>query len=164
MSKTTVQKIALVTFMSGAIAFGTSAAMADSHESESRKKMDMSALDADKDGAVSMDEGATDAYVAKNFAKYDGNADGMLDEAEFAAMDNDSRRKMDSISESFGELDADGNGTLSKDELAGNEMAVMMMGDDMEASFADMDLNNDGQIDDKEAMDFDSRRKQAVEG
>lgn len=165
MRKSNIQQLALVTLMSGAFVFGASSAFADGHEADenSKRKMDMSALDTDKDGMVSMDEGVNDGYVAKNFKQYDGNGDGMLDEAEFAVMDQDSRRKMDSITESFGDLDTDGNGSLSKEELASNEMSKMMMGDDMEKSFADMDLNNDGQIDDKEAMDFDSRRKQAVE-
>ena len=154
-----IQQLALVTVLGGAFMVSGTVALADGHES--RKKMDMAALDADKDGFLTMEEGSTDAYIAENFKKFDGNGDGKIDEAEFAAMEAESRRKMGnvSITESFAELDTDGNGKLSKAELEANaDMA------EMSAMFSDMDMNQDGEVDENEAMDFESKRKQEVSG
>jgi hypothetical protein len=89
-------------------------------------------VDADKDGKVTRAE--ADAFRDAQFAKFDADGNGSLDDNEYLALMEDFRRQM--MLTRFKRYDTDGNGVISKDEMSGR----------IGKMFTRMDRNDDGVI------------------
>jgi hypothetical protein len=90
-------------------------------------------MDADKDGAVTLEEFLADRDAS--FARFDKNKDGFIDAAEFEAA---AKESADYWSKRFiKRFDADNDGKVSKEEFAKGRRE----------RFAMRDLNDDGRID-----------------
>lgn len=89
-------------------------------------------VDADKDGKVTRAE--ADAFRDAQFAKFDADGNGSLNDDEYFALMEDFRRQM--MRARFNRHDADGDGVISKDEMSGHTGKM----------FDRLDRNDDGVI------------------
>lgn len=128
----------LIASIGGAVVLGlTGAAVASKMEGHhGRHGGYMSAIlamvDGDKDGKITRAE--ADAHRDAQFAKFDADNNGSLDENEYLALMEDFRRQM--MLARFKRHDVDGDGVISKDEM-GTRISHM---------FERMDRNDDGVI------------------
>jgi len=96
----------------------------------------MAVIDTNGDGKVTRAE--ADAFRDGQFAKFDADGNGSLNQDEYIAMAEDFRHQMMLVR--FKRHDANGDGAISKDEMSGH-MGMM---------FEHMDRNDDGVIDQSE--------------
>jgi hypothetical protein len=117
-------------------------------------------IDANKDGKISLSEAET--LAEKQFALYDRNKNGEIDEKEYRApMDVIAKaKKFDAkkkamedkvIKESLGRIDLDDNGQISKDEFIKDAAVRQKI----------MDLNHDGFVTPEEVDELQAKIKAA---
>jgi len=150
------QKMIILAVLGTITTFG-SISIVHADDYTAKRKMDMQALDTDKDGYLSRSEGDLDSTIKDKFEAFDTNLDGKIDEAEFMAITDSAPRKTMPVfeRETFDQLDSDKNGVLTKEELSVNV--------EMSEYFDQMDSNKDGSVDSAESDEYEARRKQSVE-